>query len=291
MADRLHNLLAHHVRGRLGHQVWQQWVGQPSPGSRAASALPPGIKASVPTTSSPSSSLVPASTGSTSQVPCTNQVKDMAALEKAVSDAGSNSAVICMNTADRDSSSTPASGSTTAPSSYNPANTSNRVPPLTTGSSLPASPSLYPSSGPVTSPSGYTTPAAPRTTSQQARPAQMLSQIQCPSSMSQGSVCFEAIDSHGAAASLPAASDLGQLPVAVTPGSKVSCPTQIKNNNTSTTRTTHDGTTTIEKPSKGSGKSNNSDSDDSDSRTNPDSTVASCGLLASSVAPSSGGTS
>jgi hypothetical protein len=207
----------------------------------------------------------------------------MAALQKAVTDAGTGSAVICMNTTDSNNTSAPASAPTSnplAPSSYSSANTSNTAPPLSAGSSLPASPSVAPSIPSVTSPSGYTAPATPTTTPEQARPAQMLSQIQCPSSMSQGSVCFEAVDSHGAAASLPPASELGHLPVVPSPGSTaVSCPTQLKNNHTSTTRTTRDGTTTIENTTKGSGKTSSSDPKDSDSNTSPDSTVASCGLL------------
>lgn len=104
--------------------------------------------------------------------------------------------------------------------------------------------------------------------------------------MSAGSVCFEAVDSQGSAASLPASpADLGQLPVVPAPGSNdVSCPTQLKNNDTSTTRTTRDGTTTIEKTSKGNGKTTSSVSKDSDSATGSGSTVASCGLF--SYAPS-----
>jgi hypothetical protein len=121
----------------------------------------------------------------------------------------------------------------------------------------------------------------------------MLRQVACPSSMTPGSVCFEATDSNGAAASLPPASQLGQLPVVPTSGSdEVSCPTQLKNNHTTTTRTTHDGTTTTENTSKGSGTAHNSDSTNSDSTTSPDSTVASCGLMSYSMTPTSdGGTS
>jgi hypothetical protein len=128
----------------------------------------------------------------------------------------------------------------------------------------------------------------------------MLRQVQCPSSMTQGSVCFEATDSNGAAASLPPTSELNQLLVVPTPGSNdVSCPVQRSNNNTTTTRTTHDGTTTIENTSTGSGTAHDTDtkasngkpsgSKDSGSTTSSDSTVASCGLLASAVTPTAGG--
>ncbi len=243
----------------------------------AAAALPPGIRGS-----DPMSAPVTGPGGSTMQVPCTSRVSNPAALQQAVAAAGNSSAVICMHAPN--TATAPAPTYSPATTGASPGEPSTATSPSAAGGSsqptFPAPPAAIP---PVSNPSQYAAPAAQSASPQPVRQAQMLMQIQCPPSISQGSVCFEATTSNGTAASLPPASSLGQLPVMPTPGSTgVACPTQ-RGVATSADGNNATGSRDSEHSSKKSENSGSKDFGGKGSDTALRSTVSSCGLLASSV--------